>query len=349
MLDVIIVGQGLAGTLLAFQYLKNHKNIVVINKHNEHSSSMVAAGMFNPIMLKNFTRSWNAHILFPYLQEFYPGLEKELGACFYHPIGVVKMFSSFQQQNDWQSKIDHPKYGPFLSDEKVSLPEPLSTPHGAAKVLMSGWVDVAKLIVSFRKTLGEAYIEHPLDHKNDLSVHQTHICLHISGETLNAKKIVFCEGFEGRFNPFFSIPFTPTKGEVMQIKTTFELKHILHQGGFMVPLGEQGLSNIGTTYKKDFANNKPEKEGEQLLEEIAERFTHGQHQKISIRAGIRPNVKNRRPILGTHPIHKNMHVFNGLGSKGVSLGPYFSDRMFEYLECNKELEDEVNYSKLINP
>ncbi|MBK7816373.1 MAG: FAD-binding oxidoreductase [Sphingobacteriaceae bacterium] len=70
------------------------------------------------------------------------------------------------------------------------------------------------------------------------------------------------------------------------------------------------------------------------------------------KAGVRPSTLDRRPIIGQHPLHKNLFVFNGLGTKGVMLAPYFSKK-FVHFYLNKEaLDAEVDvkrfYSKFNN-
>ncbi len=47
-------------------------------------------------------------------------------------------------------------------------------------------------------------------------------------------------------------------------------------------------------------------------------------------------------MLGAHPENKNVVVFNGLGTKGVSLSPYFAHHLATWLEGNGDLSTEVN-------
>jgi glycine/D-amino acid oxidase-like deaminating enzyme len=47
--------------------------------------------------------------------------------------------------------------------------------------------------------------------------------------------------------------------------------------------------------------------------------------------GFRPTTPDRRPILGSMPDSENVVIFNGLGTKGVSLAPYFSAQLCDWL------------------
>ena len=81
--DYIIVGQGLAGSILALTLLKKGKSVVVIDNATQNTASKIAAGLYNPVVFKRLVKSWLADDLLPYMDEFYPEMEKLLGAEFY--------------------------------------------------------------------------------------------------------------------------------------------------------------------------------------------------------------------------------------------------------------------------
>lgn len=56
-------------------------------------------------------------------------------------------------------------------------------------------------------------------------------------------------------------------------------------------------------------------------------------------SSVRPTNLERRPFVGTHPIYNNIGIFNGMGTKGCSLSPYFADEFTQFLL----------YGKAINP
>jgi glycine/D-amino acid oxidase-like deaminating enzyme len=66
---------------------------------------------------------------------------------------------------------------------------------------------------------------------------------------------------------------------------------------------------------------------------------------ISHLAGVRPSSIDRRPIIGAHPEYKNLFVFNGLGTKGVMLAPYFSENFVNFYLKNEPLMDDVNVKR----
>ncbi|HNC64044.1 MAG TPA: FAD-dependent oxidoreductase, partial [Chitinophagales bacterium] len=71
------------------------------------------------------------------------------------------------------------------------------------------------------------------------------------------------------------------------------------------------------------------------------------YEVIDEKAGIRPTIKDRRPVLGAHPEHKNMYVYNGMGTKGISLAPYFSNELILHITENKEIDKEIGIQRFI--
>ena len=59
MLDYLIVGLGLAGTSLCEQLETTDKTFKVGNDSSQ-VSSIVAGGLYNPVILKRFTMAWLA-------------------------------------------------------------------------------------------------------------------------------------------------------------------------------------------------------------------------------------------------------------------------------------------------
>ena len=43
--------------------------------------------------------------------------------------------------------------------------------------------------------------------------------------------------------------------------------------------------------------------------------------------------------------HKNVYIFNGLGTKGVMLAPYFAQKLFNHIKLNETLPEEVNVAR----
>jgi len=80
--DYLLIGQGLAGTVLSQRLIRAGKKVRIIDNAKANRSSRVAAGLYNPITGKRLVKTWNADKLFPEIAPFYLGMEEEVGKKF---------------------------------------------------------------------------------------------------------------------------------------------------------------------------------------------------------------------------------------------------------------------------
>ena len=346
--DYIIVGQGIAGTILHFNLLKKGKNVLCIDNNSEKSSSLVAAGMFNPIVFKRLTKSWNADLFSPALDSLFKEMEEFLNLKLKTEVDIVRIFSSIENQNDWEVKVDDPIYNKFLSSEETNelIDNNIESKFGYGIVKKAGWVNTVNLVKKYRNFLTSKNLiwNEKFDYSSLISTENN-----ISYKEVSASKIIFCEGTQAMKNPYFSyLPFKPTKGEVLTIKVNnLDFSKIVNKGFFILPLGEN-LYRVGATYNWKDATYLTTKDGtEELINKIKTVLNHD-FEIIDHQAGIRPTVKDRKPLIGIHPKHKNIAIFNGLGTKGILIAPYYANQFCEVLENSSILDKEVNidrYSK----
>ena len=159
------------------------------------------------------------------------------------------------------------------------------------------------------------------------------------------RHVIFCEGIEARESSYFGwLPFQPLKGELVHIKTKASFEHIVNRGVFILEV-KKGEFKVGSTYNWRDPFSGPSEEGKKELLERLEQIFRSDYEVLEHYAGIRPSTKDRRPFVGEHPEKKNMWIFNGLGTKGVTLGPYFAKQFINYLVNNKALDPVVNINR----
>jgi len=161
-----------------------------------------------------------------------------------------------------------------------------------------------------------------------------------------AKQIVFAEGFGITKNPFFNyLPLKPTKGELLTIHAPdLKIDFVLKSSVFLIPL-ENDLYRVGATYEwDDMSPNITTKAKDELLNKL-DKCLSCDYKVVDQVAGIRPTVKDRRPLVGQHYKHKNMFILNGLGTRGVMIAPYVAKQLFSYIEEGKPLEKEIDISR----
>jgi glycine/D-amino acid oxidase-like deaminating enzyme len=340
MVDYLIVGGGIAGLCFAELCLQNNKSFKLITDDSQNSSK-IAGGLYNPVILKRFSSLEDAELQLDYLNNFYSKIEHRLGAKINFPLPLLRKFFSIEEQNNWFQAADRPKLAPFLSTniEKKSIAG-IESPFDYGRVLRTGYLDSALFLKTFH-----GYLQ-----INDLIIKETFEYSIIVFEENNiiykdikAKKIVFAEGFGLHANPYFNdLPLDGTKGELFIIKAPqLHLTDIINTSVFILPLGND-LFKVGATYNWQDKTDIPTGEGKTELSLRIKELLQCDFEIVSHFAGVRPTVKDRKPLLGPHEVHKNLFVLNGLGTRGVMLGPYSARILFEFIE--KDIEIPIHYS-----
>lgn len=349
--NYIIVGQGLAGTVLAHTLLKQNKSLVIIDLPSISMASKVAAGLWNPVVFKRLVKSWMADDLLEYMDSFYPEVEVLLNEKFYFKKQIVKPFSEEQEKLLWLKKTSE-EIGKYLNPTIQSdfLTDVIHNPIGAAEVINAGNIDTNVLL-----NASQAYFKNKQFLLQEAFDYQELKLL--SGEVnykgIVAEKIIFCEGYKALDNTYFNwLPFKLTKGETLTIRIPLLyqkglLSKVINKGVFVLPLGE-GLYKVGATYEWEDLTDLPTEKGKMFLVDQLNKLLKAPFEIIEHKAGIRPTVKDRRPLIGLHPEHTTLGIFNGLGTKGVMLGPYFAKQFVDFLEAGIPLNKEVDIGRFKN-
>ena len=343
MIDYLIIGSGLAGISFAEVALRNDKSIMVLD-NNSQNSSKIAGGLYNPVILKRFSEVWKAQEQLILMNEFYSFLENKLQCKVDFKRPILRKFFSVEEQNNWFAASDKIALTPFLSTELIAKKYVgIDSPHGYGEVLQTGYVDTALLLNKYKLYLNEnnLFQEESFDY-DALQI----VSDGIQYKNIKAKHIIFAEGFGMHANPYFKhLPLDGTKGELFIIKAPqLDLDVIVNTSVFILPLGDD-LFKVGATYNWKDKTDLPTEEGKtELMERIKEIITCD-FEIIDHFAGVRPTVKDRRPLVGTHQNHKTIHILNGLGTRGVMLGPAMAKALFENIELKIPLDKEINIDR----
>ncbi|MGL2966548.1 NAD(P)/FAD-dependent oxidoreductase [Flavobacterium sp. XGLA_31] len=343
MTDYIIVGAGLAGIAFAETLLEKGKTFVIFDNHSQNSTR-IAGGLYNPVILKRFSQVWMANEQLSIADKFYHRLEEKLSVQVDFKMPIYRKFFSVEEQNNWFSASDKPALAPFLSTTIIHKQyKSIESPFGYGEVLHTGYVDTGLFLDSYHAYLKELGLlrEEAFDY-NQLEVLDTQV--HYQG--LESKHIVFAEGFGMHANPFFNhLPLDGTKGELFVIKAPdLDLDVIVNTSVFILPLGDH-FFKVGATYNWDDKTSIPTEAGKKELIERIKEILCCDFEIIEHFAGVRPTVKDRRPLLGTHHKHKNLHILNGLGTRGVMLAPAMALDLYAYIEEGVPLERAVDIKR----
>ncbi|WDO13228.1 FAD-binding oxidoreductase [Flavobacterium sp. WW92] len=343
MVDYLIVGCGLAGIAFAETALLENKSIRVFD-NNSQQSSKVAGGLYNPVILKRFSEVWKAQEQLDLLHSFYGNLETKLSSKFNFEIPIYRKLFSVEEQNNWFLATDKIGLAPFLSSKLVSKKyNGIDSPFNFGEVLQTGYVDTESLLISYHEYLKEKeWLANDTFDYAALELKEEYV----QYKDIQAKNIIFAEGYGMISNPYFGhLPLDGTKGELLIIKVPdLNLDAVIKTSVFVLPLGDN-LYKVGATYDWKDKTNQPTEEGKQELLENIKEILHCDFEIVQHLAGVRPTVKDRRPMVGTHPNHKNVHLLNGLGTRGVMLGPAMAKELFENIEFGKPLDSSVDIKR----
>lgn len=339
--DFLIVGQGLAGTILSYLLLKENKKVLIIDD-NSFSSSKVAAGMFNIIGGKRMIKTWMAEEILQSANIIYPELEKFLNTKFYYPTNIVHAFQSEKEKVQTEKRLEESEYLDYFKFSPEINFDQLNLPLGYINIKGGGWLDIKTMIERFRDYLisKNMILTEQLNYQDLVYQNQQYIY-----KDFISDNIAFCEGYKSKDNPFFTIPFQFSKGEVVVIKTKEKLPdNIFKKGIYLVNL-ENNLYKVGATYEWQDLEIKITQKGLDFFKSKLDELLEIEYEIIDQYSGIRPTILDKKPVIGEHQNYKNMYLFNGLGTKGTLLAPYFANKAIDFMLNKTELSDDIDIKR----
>ena len=338
--SVLVVGSGLAGLTLAYHLQKSGAKVTIVDDGINHSSR-VAAGMINPIVFRRVNKGWRVDEFIPYLQAFYRELESAVGASFFHPVQIRRMFSNEHERELWLKKQALPEYEPFLTTvtpEDNAYDRAINN-FGSGRVKQAAYVKTDVFLDSTKEWM----------RNNCIVLNEVFDFSELSGLSYKGTQyddLVFCEGYRGKENPFFSdLPLNQTKGETLVIKASFLPEdESVNRKCFILPMGDHHFK-VGSTYEWSCTDlSITDKGREQILEKVSY-LTTQPVEVVEQEAGIRPTTEDRRPLMGTHHTYEHYHIFNGLGTKGYLLAPKLASEMADYILGKGNLNPEATIER----
>jgi glycine/D-amino acid oxidase-like deaminating enzyme len=113
---------------------------------------------------------------------------------------------------------------------------------------------------------------------------------------------------------------------------------------FMIPLGND-LYKVGANYDRNTSNSLPTENTKKELMKKLDGLLTCEYEVVGHEAGIRPTVKDRKPLVGQHPKCDSLFVLNGFGSHGIMIGPWAAEKLFARIEKGITLPQEVDISR----
>lgn len=334
--DVLIIGAGLAGSILAYKLISAGLRSLVVNDPSIPSASRAAAGLINPVTGQRMVLQNNIEALLASAHAFYKDIENIFGVSLLHQREMLRLFQSEKERSAWQKRLSDPLYTPYI-DNHLSEDSAIHAELGGFIQSHTGNLDTNLLLDTLHDWFRQqgVLIEAPFTHdqinfKDDLVLWQQ----------IESKKVIFCEGWRGQHNPWFSwLPFQPAKGEILTLKSESPVPdQIINHGKWILPISEMSFK-FGATYEREELNETTTQSAkEELLGAMAEIFVESPEVQVTHQdAGVRPGTKDKQPFLGFLHDQTLLGIFNGFGSKGSLLIPWYAEAFASHMTQNSPL------------
>lgn len=341
--DIIIVGQGISGTVLSSALMEQHQKVLVIDDGNKKAASKIASGVINPVTGRRIVKTWQIDEVMPAAVRMYQALENTLNTKIIQQCNIVNFHASEQMQKAFEDRIaEDPTY---LSTQPLpnKIAAAFDAPFGHTVIDPCWLIHLENLLHHCRQYLIEknTLIEDVFDFKKlGFTADQ------IVYKNYTANKIIFCEGAKGQNNPFFNqLPFAPNKGEALLVKINDLDSRFIYKKALSIVPWKDGIFWVGSNYEWDNYNDDPSPSFKEKTIAALNEWLTIPYEVIDHIAAIRPANTQRRPFIGMHPIYKNIGIFNGMGTKGCSLAPFFAEQFTSHILKQTTLDNEASIDR----
>jgi glycine oxidase len=317
--DVLIVGQGLAGTLLGWALERAGIAFAIVDRGHATAATSAAAGLINPITGRRLVKSWRIDEELSAARVVYRELEHELNVPLWHELRLRRLLADERERRIWAEKRAAGELAPFVGagDESGFAIE------GAARV------DLGLLLARSRERWRA---------QGKLSERE----IDFTAEAGNFALTIDCRGLVGaRKDAFDGVPWEFSKGEVLELAVELPPDFAINRGMWVVAAGK-GRALVGATHEPGVVETEPTAAGRAKLEAGARELVGAPFEVVGQRAGVRVTLPDKRPVAGTHPENPRLGVLNGLGAKGALLAPMLARQWGEHIAGGAPFSTEVN-------
>jgi glycine/D-amino acid oxidase-like deaminating enzyme len=345
---ILIIGQGISGTMLSWYLYKAGIPFIVIDNNNENTASKVAAGIINPVTGRRIVTTWRIDEIMPFAVNAYNEFASFFNIETVAEKSVIDFLTTSQMHNAFKERIA--ENASFLSiGNELDWKNEFYGNYNFGIIQPAYIIAVQTILATWRNFLIEKKllitelfnIEKLTVQKNEILYNDAHF-----------DKIIFADGAIGEQNSYFkNLPFALNKGEALIIKcNTLSQGFIYKKGITIAPIGD-GEFWIGSNYSWNYEDEKPTEKFYNETKLQLEQWLKLPFQIIDHKAAIRPANVERRPFVGFHPVYNNVGIFNGMGAKGTSLVPFFANQFVQHLIQQTPIDAEVDvqrFKKVLN-
>lgn len=342
--DIVILGQGLAGTALAWYAHWTGLRIAIIDRDEAITSSKISAGLMTPITGKRLTTSPDWQQQWEFAQDFYRHVEQQTGAKSFHKTTMVRTLKTADECDFFAKRMESDIFAPLVQ----SPPQPALDPSvfqpssGSFEMREGGQLHVAQYLAASKQFFQreQTYRTADIDLSKDIVLREDGVALPRCH--LHATRLVFCQGYAGVSNPWFdTLQFNPARGEMLTVRIPgLSENRVIHGGLWLAPLGNERF-RVGATYDWTRFDNVPTPEGREELEARLREWLRVPFIVEEHHAAVRPILQTPQPYCGLHPQWPQLGVINGLASKGALLAPSVAGEFLRLIDADGSLKQTI--------
>jgi hypothetical protein len=319
-----IVGHGLCGTVLAMTCFRHKIPFCLNGTSIPGESSIASSGLINPITGRRYVKAWMIDELIPFALVYYHWTEQLFNNDYFQPVEIVRFLSHPEAWKAWESRLTDTAYQEYISDKRYECVAKIKKSYGIVtggyRLDTSGWIKASHRFLK----------EHNL-----LQIHSSALRM----DDLKNDTVIFATG---AIDTDLCHGVIPNKGEALIVRMPdWQIPLVVKDEIYIVPL-ENDQYWIGSYYEPGSADPYPTDAGKNKLLNSLFQVYSGPIEVVEHMAGIRPTVEDRRPLIGQMPGYQDKYVFNGMGTKGTSLAPYWADRLIRHVVDGLSLPQEVS-------
>jgi len=343
-IDYIILGQGICGTFLSHELLKLGKKLIVIDEAQNFTASKVASGVINPVTGRRIVKTWMIDELLPFALDAYTSFGNELNTKLIRECNVLDFHPTPQMKDAFAERMKEDAEYLSTTDE-TQWQQYFRFHYGIGEINTCLLIDLQILLSEWRKKIlkENILVEEKFDF-SQLTIHDSRFT--ISYKNISAKKILCCEGVAGFDNPFFKmLPYVRTKGEALIVEIKDLPRTNIYKQGISIVPWKENLFWVGSSYEWNYTSTDPTEIFRKKTEQQLSYLLKLSFKTVDHLSSERPANVERRPFVGLHPIHSSIGIFNGMGTKGCSLAPYFAKQLAEHLVNDFPLDPLVDVKR----
>ncbi len=328
---ILIIGQGISGTLLSWFLYQNSIPFLIIDEPKENTASKVAAGILNPVTGRRIVKTWMIEEIMPFAISTYKAIGDFLNIETYSQKNIIDFFPTQQMKTAFEERVA--EQAEYLNlDHSRDFTTQFNYHYGYGNISPSYTIHLQEILMQWRHFLSKKELL--------LEAFFTIDELHIGEEKITyqnivADKIIFADGINCYDNKWFkNLPFAFNKGEALMVDIPHLSTEYIYKKGLTICPLTNGLFWVGSNYVWSYKDDSPTEAFKNNTIAFLKEWLKLDFTVVHHNASIRPANIERRPFVGFHPKQKNVGILNGMGAKGSSLAPFFANELVQHLIHN---------------